>query len=456
MAVFASLISRGHFALSGDAVHYMVIAQSLALDGDLDLANDYTDSSRLLNAEPESHARRDRAGVLRPVHSLGLPLVSVPFFRIAYALADRSNRLPAWVIEAARLNKFIALRQLISLFMIGVTVLLTVQLFRLLATWTAPIPSAIATFVLIASPPIVSLGYVFMTEIPAAAICVLLFRRAVAGMTAATRGHALALGVATGFLVLLHVRNAGAAAALAAIFIWQLRSSRRLAAAYGIGLLATCSIHVAFNYFFWGQAVTGPHARIGRIAGASAIAVEMTTRTVGMLVDQRHGLLLTAPIFLLVPAGLLALRSVDRRTVSWSILVAGAYLTLILVPMTNDHGWRGGWSPPARFWVPVVLLLAIGLPQLLETGRGRLIAGVLVAAQLAIDVVCWTRPMTMWTETAGESPVLSALVGALAARLPVVDRLTPTSIAVASAAMVVAALIAAADLRERRTLAQRR
>ena len=47
--VLFGLITHGHFAGSGDPVHYMMIAHSLAFGPDLDLEDDYRDPHNVLS-----------------------------------------------------------------------------------------------------------------------------------------------------------------------------------------------------------------------------------------------------------------------------------------------------------------------------------------------------------------------------------------------------------------------
>src|SRR5262245_60252522 len=70
----ATLISHGHPGGEGDAPHYLIIAHSLAFDGDLDLSNDYGAGTKLVfegTLAPELHARPS-GSALRPVHDVGL------------------------------------------------------------------------------------------------------------------------------------------------------------------------------------------------------------------------------------------------------------------------------------------------------------------------------------------------------------------------------------------------
>jgi hypothetical protein len=96
----------------GDAVHYMVIARSLAFDGDVDLGNDYGDPTNIIKEPAGTHARIGLNGVLRPIHDIGLPLIGAPLFRVAYSVAKLTDRLPASLRRSSRLSSAVRLPQL--------------------------------------------------------------------------------------------------------------------------------------------------------------------------------------------------------------------------------------------------------------------------------------------------------------------------------------------------------
>jgi hypothetical protein len=76
-----------------------------------------------------------------------------------------------------------------------------------------------------------------------------------------------------------------------------------------------------------------------------------------MLLDQEFGLLPYAPFLLIGVFGLHALWRTRRDLLLKGAFVAGAYLVMVALPITNPQGWTGGWSPAARFKVPIVPLL---------------------------------------------------------------------------------------------------
>lgn len=424
--VLVGLITHGNYAGSGDAVHYMVIARSLALDRDFDLGNDYADPSNIIREPPGNHAVPGRDGVLRPVHDVGLPLLAVPYFAVAYRVAEMTDRLPESVRRRAKLNEFIALRQLVSLLMILVTAALAVAFFD--ASWRVTgqkAPAFVWTLGWTLSPPLLSHGYVFLTEVPSALLALLAYSRLddVLGERPARRG--LVLGLLTGLLMLIHVRNVGLVLALALLVVWRVRVDLRRGLGFGAGLALMGFVKVALNLQFWGTFVTTPHEHLGAWPGAAAFLSGVAVSSLGLLFDARHGLLPSAPIYLLAPAAWFVLARRSRAAANELLFLVAAYLIFVVNPVTNIHGWRGGWSPAARFLVPIAPFLALAVPAILSVRNAARIAAIVIAAQLAIDVFLWGHPMLSWSEGPGPSPFLQAMVGrSLAASVPAWENLT--------------------------------
>jgi hypothetical protein len=434
--VFVGLITHGNYAGSGDPVHYMVIARSVAFDRDFDLRNDYSDAASLITEPVGRHAVPGRNGVLRPVHDVGMPLLAAPYFAVAYELAARTDRLPESFRRRAKLNAFIALRQLMSLLMIAVTAVLAVAFFN--ASWRLTGEKAgsfLWALVWTLSPPLLSHGYVFFTEVPSALIALMVYSRLddLRGDHARRRG--LLLGLLTGLLLLVHVRNVGLVIALAALVGWRVRHDVNRGTGFAAGLAAMAAVKIALNAQFWGTFITTPHEHFGPWPGIVAFASSTTATVLGMLLDARHGLLLSAPIYLLVPAGWLLLARRSRPVAIELLVLVGAYLLFVVNPVTNIHGWRGGWSPAARFLVPVAPFLAIGVPLLLRTRAAR-IAAVVVLAQVAIDAFMWGHPMALWSDGSGTSPYLQGFLGqTVAAAMPIWEPITGTVLLGALAAL---------------------
>jgi hypothetical protein len=401
------LITHGTFAGSGDEPHYLIIAHSLAFDRDLDLANNYRDATLITAGalEPESHARM-HGGRLRPVHDIGMPLLFAPAVRLAYPAAEALGRRlpPAWM-EAARLNEGLLLRHQISLLMAFVAGLLARELFRLFRDAGGSGPHAFWWALLfVLSPPILSHAFLFFTEVPTALVALVVFRR-LSVRPVGRPAAALGLGLLAGLLLLMHARNVGLAAGLSAVALLQVRRGTIAPAAGGAfmaGVAAMVGVRTIAIYTMWGTFLTTPHAAPGAAAPLMVTLQEVFIRTTGLLIDREHGLLTYAPIYLLAVAGLVA--GARRRTPLWRdlFIVLAAYLVPILIPQINFHGWRGGWSPAARFLVPVAPLLCLAAYACIRSAPRRLVLA-LAALQVAMSAYVWQFPKTLWNEGTGEA-----------------------------------------------------
>ncbi|MBN2370960.1 MAG: hypothetical protein JXO72_10780, partial [Vicinamibacteria bacterium] len=153
-------------------------------------------------------------------------------------------------------------------------------------------------------------------------------------------------------------------------------------------------------------------------------ALEALRRAAGLCFDQEHGLLLSAPIYLLAPAGLRIMRRRASRATLEIVAIASVYVLPILLPLLNTHGWRGGWSPAARFLTPIMPLLALPVLYVFVQRRARVLVLGLLALQASLDVLLWSQPMLQWSEGTGMAPFILAVGGErLAAALPSLARL---------------------------------
>jgi hypothetical protein len=430
------LDTHGSFAGSGDEPHYQMIAHSLVFDRDLDLANNYADGSNLVGAgtlEAGPHARTGGGGRLRPVHDIGLPLVFAPVFAVAYAAAEASGHwLPPRLMARARLTEPLVLRHLLSLAMAALAALMAVMLFDVARAMSLSHTHALAwTLLFTLSPPVLSHSFLFFTEIPGALIVVLFWRVLTRGEPL-TRRHRLLTGALVGFLLILHARYAGLVGAMLALMLWRHRGTRRGwrdTLWFLVPIAVFAAARTAVNVWFWGDLLTSPHTLPETPVTAPNPLGEVLTRVFGLLVDQEHGLLMYAPIYLLaLPAWLLVRRTRPREWMDATVLMA-AYLLPVLLPAFNRHGWSGGWSPAARFLVPIAPLLIVmvfeyvrRLPRPIDAGpltRRAATAGLvaLVAVQIALNLLYWSRPKLLWNDGTGTG-VLPAFLSPPGVDLP--------------------------------------
>lgn len=404
------LDTHGNFAGSGDDPHYQMIAHSLAFDGDIDLSNNYADTTNLVGAgslTPEAHALPGKDGRLRPVHDIGLPVLSVPYFAIAYRIAEYSAEwIPPRVMARARLNPALVFRHLLSLGMIGVTALMAVLLFRVCRPMCQThAPALLWTLLCVLSPPLLSHSYVFFTEIPTALIVTACWLALNTPFD--SRLRTALLGSAVGFLLLLHIRNVGLVIGLVALFLWRVRENGRRptdAAWFLVPVAVFAAIRTVVNFVFWGTFVTSPHAAPVTLPGIDAMVVDVVTRACGLVMDQEHGLLAYAPLYLLILPGALITRTTDRKRFREACLLVAACLVPILLPPVNRHGWDGGWSPAARFLVPITpILIVLAFGYVARVRRVSIAMALLLLGQVLLDLVYWSHPKVLWNLATGKS-----------------------------------------------------
>lgn len=407
--VLWGLITHGTYAGSGDEPHYLAIAHSIAFDGDVDLSNNYGASEPLIAGgalQPESHARPGAGGVMRPVHDIGMPLVFTPYVRLAVPAAHAlANAIPETMMRRARLNEALLYRHLLSFAMIAVAAMLAGWLFDALVHLGTPPRTAFGgTLLVMLSPPLLIFSVLFFTELLSALLVFYVFRSVAIDPARGVARWAIT-GAVTGFLFLVHARNIGFVVPLALLAAAELRRGtgrRNEAIAYAAALAVALTLRTFLNERFWGAWIAGPHARAGDWPGAAALASESAERLKGLLFDQEFGLLPYAPIYLLAIAGAAALARSRRDVLIGIAFVVAVYVGMIVCPITNVHGWTGGWSPAGRFLTPALpligLLVAAGLRPL-----PRVLAIAAIVLQIVIDAYVWQHPKILWNDGDGRA-----------------------------------------------------
>jgi hypothetical protein len=338
-----------------------------------------------------------------------MPLVLAPVVRVAYSTAVTLGRtLPASLLDAARLNPSLLLRHQLSLVMAVLTGLLAREMFLVIRQLGGTATGAFMWALLFAmTPPALSHAFLFFTEIPSALITVFVFRRLVLQQVTTVRTGTI-LGLLTGFLLLVHARNVGNVAGLTLVALLAAvrdRLTPRMLATIAGGIALGVLGRTLATFVLWGSFVTTPHAALGTASAGGDIAREVFARGTGLLFDREYGLLAYGPIYLLAAPGLLLLAQSHRPLLRDLLIVVACYLAPVLLPLTNVHGWTGGWSPAARFLMPIAPLLWIGVYSYASgaTRRGLPLVAGLVLFQLGIDAFVWQFPKTLWNEGDGLS-----------------------------------------------------
>jgi hypothetical protein len=375
--------------VSGDEPHYLLMAQSLWRDGDLELRDNKArgEMEEYTPADIPPHwgaPRKD--GRPFPAHGVGLPALLAP----VYALGGRRAcvfLLAAMASALALVARALARR-------------LSGDLAAAQMAWLAAL-----------GPPAAFYAFHVYTEMPSAlalsgALLLLLARP---GPSWAAAGAAALAST----LPWLHMKLLPASAALGLVALVRLRGRARLAF-FGTSGLA------ALGYLAFFESVYGHPTPLATYGGAFPAGMEGAPlrAAAGLLIDRSYGLLPHAPVFLLALSGLgLAARKPLRETWPFA-LVLGA----VLAPVLDWRVWWGGQCPPGRFLVPIVALLAVlvalrtardpGPPRgllrwrgpLLAAGLGLLVFTIVDPGRLLL-LNRGNRPTRLWAAVSGEGDV---------------------------------------------------
>jgi hypothetical protein len=319
--------------IDGDEPYYLLITESIVHDHDLDLANQYRDLARSRTGRtdlvPQLGDRAGPHGQSFSHHELLLPLLLIAGYLI--------GGLPGAIA-------------VIALF----AVLLARSTVRLFEDEGIDDETIRALFPLIAfGPPIVFYAARIWPEVPAA-FC---FVEAVRGIRQRRGGRWIPALLG---LVLLKLRFLLIAIVLLLRLVWDRRSRLSAAPVFIAALLVAIPVLIVWP--------TTVHTWREWIPGAP---LPMLRGLFGLMLDGTAGILFHAPIYCF---GLIAL-------VRWRVMPGGFRLgmsaaALYILYLVGRPEWHGGWSPPLRYIVVFMPILALGCAALWD----RIAAGAIVCA----------------------------------------------------------------------------
>jgi hypothetical protein len=364
----------------GDEPHYVMVADSLLRDHDVSLERDYAEGRyRVFHAgDLAPHYRvRGRHGEIFSLHAVGLSILILP----AYALGGYPAASFFMALLAALLAREI--REAARGSGLG-------EAAAEAAGWTVAL-----------SPPLIHYAGLILTEVPAALAVAVALRRG-RDLAAPRTADVILLGAALAMLPWLNVRYA-VLSVLLLLFAFTGRPGRR-AVAVLMAFAATSAVglavyHEALYGFFDPRRVYGRRPEISLATLPEGLP--------GLLFDQEFGLLVYAPIFVLAIAGFARL---SRRSPRDALVAIGLTVATLLMAGSWPM-WRGGWNPPARFLLPVVPALALGVAASFQRGFGSASA-LLVGWSVWAGLAGGFEPRLVHRDRDGTAPLFRALSGA--------------------------------------------
>ncbi len=338
----------------GDEPHYLVITQSLLLDGDLKIENNHRRGDyQAYYAGPLAphYIRRGTDGEIYSIHAPGLAAIVAPAFAIG---GYRAVVLLLLVIASCGS----ALAWHLAWQASG----------RVAAAWFGWAAVTLAATTIFHS-------FTVYPDGPASVIALTgvwaLMRAEEERRTGETRLRPWLLhGAALALLPWLHSRFALLAGCLGALVLLRLSATKH-PAGKAVAFLSVPALSAVLwmNFFRAIYGVADPSAPYGTVREFSLGFIP--GGLAGLLFDQRFGLVANAPALIVGLAGLLMMLRALRQGVGGSTVDSGGLadrrlaleLLFVMVPYllvaTSYAMWWAGWSAPARFANPAVLILAI-------------------------------------------------------------------------------------------------
>lgn len=330
--------------MGGDEPQYLFNAHTLAVDHDLDLADNillrenfhFLNPGKVIGGHGRWNSRREYVSKHRP----GLPLIMAPFY--------------AWGLHAG-----LGVRKLCVLAVWLLAAWMAMEVFRLGRDLTGREgPGLLAAAGAAAAMPGLIYSNLVFPEMAAAA-----FSTGAFGLILRWRpgrwGAALAAGLITAYLGWFHERFILLAAILGLMFLARLvreRAWRDLGSLAGFLLPSLVSAGLLMRYFYLQYGRPLPTASV-HAQGSYLNPRGAWEGLSGLWVDGAEGLLPYGAIWLAAAAGLVWL--VRRRPAEGAWAAAMALATILTAGLYAD--WFGGINPPARYLVAAVPFLALGL-----------------------------------------------------------------------------------------------
>jgi hypothetical protein len=396
LAVYLAILpwSAGHRQPDGDEPFYLLITHSLAYDFDADLTDNY--------------ARQDwRYFMDRPI----APQPGDPVGPHGEQYSRHNELLPLALAPAYRLGGKMGALATMAAF----TALLAWLTLRLARHYVPEHPGeALAAWALAAFlPPLLLYSYQVWVEVPAAILTAVALDRLLSldGKRGWGRKEWLGLGVPVLLLPLLKLRFILLTGPLLVMGWWYAGRPRRpvlilagLLGAVAGGVLLYNQIVYAnpLKIHTWQEVDPRRYSPLSYLEGGS-----------GLFFDAAFGLFGCAPAWLLLlPAALLL--AVRRSRLIPHLSVLSLPYLVVVAPRLE---WYGGWSPPFRYALIALPLLAVALVPLLarrceRPGAWALIAG-LGALTLVLTLVWVAVPGWTYNFADGRTYALDVLSGRL-------------------------------------------
>jgi len=380
----------------GDEPHYIIMAESLYLDRDIDVTNNYHSPYLLTVKEKDWHTFKYKPGKNPPVHPVGMPLLGVPIYALAHGIIKAGMALGRFKEQDER---WIFIKNTFSISMMATLSFFSLFLFSIFkkATGSHKFGWRLA-LIFSLSPPLMSYGLVFFTDLPSAVIITFLFWSLI-------NDKKLSWGKAfwIGYLPLLHPRNGLLAGAFLLLFlfneIYPARKNWRAIPWLPIGFLSGMTVllwggALLYNYLLWENiSLAGFYPYLGIKTFYWKCLPEAVP---ALFFDRSFGIFWINILTIFSVGGFLIFWRENRR----ESVYTGLILLLYLAGLSNFKFWSGGWAPPGRYMVPVTPILCflsgIMIHRLWSQKTWKWIFSILFIWTGICSALYWQAPQLIW------------------------------------------------------------
>jgi hypothetical protein len=358
--LFFGLWSARVVGPGADEPHYLVITQSLLRDHDLAIENNHArgDYREYFDAELRpDFLQRGRNGVIYSIHAPGLPALLVP----AYATAGYTGAVVMICLAGA---------------------LAALAVFDLATLLTGPAAAAVTWAAVCLTVPFVPHTWLIFPEMPGALIMAWAALWLFAPLPTRIRTW-MWRGLALAMLPWLHTKFVILLAAMSAALLLRVYRNPRAAAALAAAPAVSVALWIYSFYLLYGA--FDPQVPYGDFPKLYVLYANIPRGLLGLLFDQKFGLLVYAPIYLIAIGGCWKmLRRSNLRPFGLALIAA---LAAFVASSARMYMWWGGSSAPARFLVPILPLvapmLAVAFAEMRSTAM-RAVSAILLIASLAV------------------------------------------------------------------------
>ena len=430
--VYASGLIFPALPFTGDEPHYLLITRSLTADRDLNLAGDYRDKKYqgfydgIL--EPHAYPGRKGEGFLYSKHFPALPVLVAPFYMAGEKVAALVSSLTHQVVGERSALVFFSRLPICLL-----TALLSLVFFLLAWELTRKKQVAILAWTVFSfCSPVLFFSHLIYPEIPVALILAWIAYLLIMKKRVSPRILFWA-GAGTGLLPwfgIKYIPLSGAAFLIVLLVIAMSKDRRgaRKAALFLAPVVFSAGLYVLFLLSLYGK-ISPQTIYLGTAEGTGLSTVrflvknpaDFLSRLLGYLLDQRVGIFIYSPIYILSLAGIFLLR---KRKPEQAYLL-GALFAVFWVFCSLTY-YRGGFCPPGRQLLPVIWVPACFLAGGLMDGKNRatlVIRNGLIVLSFFLAFAALRNPRLLYQESLSSltapgnadasSPLLQSLNGLL-------------------------------------------